>query len=75
MPLAKKVQAYLEEKRICKTVAIMGCIVNGPGEAKHADIGLAGGRGQWVMFKKGVPCRTLREDEAFDALVSELEKM
>ncbi len=75
MPLAKKVQAYLEEKRICKTVAIMGCIVNGPGEAKHADIGLAGGKGQWVMFKKGVPFRTLKEDEAFDALVDELSKM
>lgn len=75
MPLAKKVQAYLEEHRICKTVAIMGCIVNGPGEAKHADIGLAGGRGSWVMFKKGVPFKTLKEDEAFDALVDELGKL
>ena len=75
MPLAKKVQSYLEEKRICKTVAIMGCIVNGPGEARHADIGLAGGKGQWVMFKKGVPFRTLQEGEAFDALVEELAKL
>ncbi len=75
MPLAKKVQAYLEEHRICKTVAIMGCIVNGPGEARHADIGLAGGKGQWAMFKKGVPFRTLKEDEAFDALVEELAKL
>ena len=75
MPLAKKVQAYLEEKRICKTVAIMGCIVNGPGEARHADIGLAGGKGVWAMFKKGVPFKTVSEEEAFDALVAELEKL
>ena len=75
MPLAKKVQAYLEENRIEKTVAVMGCIVNGPGEARHADLGLAGGKGTWVLFKKGEVLATLKEEEAFDALVAELKKL
>ena len=75
VPLAKKVQAYLEENRIEKTVAVMGCIVNGPGEARHADLGLAGGKGTWVLFKKGEVLATLKEEEAFDALVAELKKL
>ncbi len=75
MPLAKKVRAYLEDNRINKTVAIMGCVVNGPGEARHADIGLAGGNGSWVLFKKGEVVMTLPEEEAFDHLVEELKKL
>ena len=42
----------------------MGCIVNGPGEASHADIGLAGGKNKFILFKKGVPYLTIDEDEA-----------
>ena len=53
----------------------MGCIVNGPGEAKNADIGIAGGRNQWVIFKKGKIIRTIKEDEAFSALVEEISKI
>jgi (E)-4-hydroxy-3-methylbut-2-enyl-diphosphate synthase len=75
IPLASKVQAYLEENHINKTVAIMGCVVNGPGEARHADIGLAGGNKVWVLFKKGVVIKEVSEKDAFEALVSELKKL
>jgi len=75
IPLAKKVQKYLEDNKINKTVAIMGCIVNGPGEASHADIGLAGGNGVWVLFKKGKVIKQIKEDEAFDSLVEEIKKL
>lgn len=50
-------------------VAVMGCVVNGPGEARHADIGLAGGGGKAVIFRKGEIIKTVREDEAVDALM------
>jgi len=75
IPTAKKVLAYLEEHHVNKTVAIMGCIVNGPGEAKHADIGAAGGKGSWVIFKKGEVLRTVKESEVFEALVEEINKL
>lgn len=52
VPLANKISKFLEENKINKTVAVMGCIVNGPGEAKRADIGCAGGKGEWLIFKK-----------------------
>ncbi len=68
------------EKRLttCKkdvTVAIMGCVVNGPGEAKEADIGIAGGKGEAVLFKKGQIIRKVREDEIIDVLMEEIEKI
>ncbi len=66
IPLAKELQRYIEEKRICKTIAVMGCIVNGPGEAKHADLGAAGGNKRWVIFKKG---KILREVDDEDILI------
>lgn len=75
IPLVRKVQAYLEENKIAKTVAVMGCIVNGPGEAKHADIGLAGGNGVWLLFKKGKPIKQIKESEAFETLVDEIKKL
>ncbi|MCR5349204.1 MAG: flavodoxin-dependent (E)-4-hydroxy-3-methylbut-2-enyl-diphosphate synthase [Bacilli bacterium] len=75
MPLAHKVQEYLEQHQTKATVAVMGCIVNGPGEARHADVGLAGGKGSWVLFKKGEVIATLKEEEAFGALVKEIEKL
>lgn len=57
------------------TVAIMGCVVNGPGEAAEADIGIAGGDGCGVMFKKDGTKRKIAEDKLLDELVSEIEKM
>ena len=56
-------------------VALMGCAVNGPGEARECDIGIAGGRGDGLLFKRGEIVRKLREDELVDALIDELRKM
>ncbi len=68
------------EKRLANvnkniTVAIMGCIVNGPGEASAADIGIAGGKGCGVLFKKGEIICKLPEEKLLDALIEEIEKM
>ena len=68
------------EKRLAKinknlTVAIMGCVVNGPGEANAADIGIAGGKGCGVIFKKGEIIAKLPENQLLDRLVEEVEKM
>lgn len=54
-------------------VAIMGCIVNGPGEAKEADVGVAGGRGQGILFRRGEIIRKVPENELADALINEVE--
>jgi (E)-4-hydroxy-3-methylbut-2-enyl-diphosphate synthase len=51
-----------------KKIAVMGCVVNGPGEAKDADLGIAGGDGKVVLFRKGVIESTLPENEGFAAL-------
>ena len=56
-------------------VAVMGCIVNGPGEAKEADIGIAGGDGCAVLFKKGEILRKVPETEIVSELLKEIEKL
>jgi len=74
--LAESVERYLSakvEKPI--TVAVMGCVVNGPGEARDADVGLACGKGKGVIFKKGEKVRTVEESELFSALVGEIEEL
>ena len=73
--LANKVQESLSgvEKRI--KVAVMGCVVNGPGEAKEADIGIAGGDGCALIFKKGEILRKVPEDKIIEELMSEIEKL
>ena len=53
----------------------MGCIVNGPGEAKEADIGIAGGNGEGLIFKKGIIIKKVPENQLFDELLKEIEKM
>lgn len=75
IPLAKKVEEYLETVDKPITVAVMGCVVNGPGEAREADIGIAGGNGEGLIFKKGEIIKKLPEDKLFDALKEEIEKM
>ena len=75
VPLANKVASFLEANHISKTVAVMGCIVNGPGEAKRADIGCAGGKGQWVIFKKDQIIKTVKDEEIFDELTKEILKL
>lgn len=72
--MAKKVLNYLEEHQLNIKVAVMGCVVNGPGEAKDADYGLAGGRNEWVLFKKGKVVKIVKEDEAFLSLINEIKK-
>ena len=56
------------------TVAVMGCVVNGPGEARGADIGVACGRGKGVLFANGETIRTVEEDHIVDALMEEIER-
>ena len=75
IPLAQRVEEYLAtiDKNI--TVAVMGCVVNGPGEAREADIGIAGGNGEGLVFKKGEPFVKVSEDKLFDVLKEEIEKM
>jgi len=57
------------------SVALMGCVVNGPGEAKEADIGIAGGKGAGVLFKKGKVVRRLKEKDFVSVLLNEIQKM
>ena len=56
-------------------VAVMGCIVNGPGEAREADIGIAGGDGCGLIFKKGEILRKVDEDKLLDELMKEIDKL
>ncbi|MBE6135847.1 MAG: flavodoxin-dependent (E)-4-hydroxy-3-methylbut-2-enyl-diphosphate synthase [Erysipelotrichaceae bacterium] len=72
--LARRVLNYLEENNKMIHVAIMGCVVNGPGEAKNADIGIAGGKNEYVIFKKDQIIKKVPEAEAFDELIKEIEK-
>ena len=73
--LAKKAEEELKNIDKDITVAIMGCVVNGPGEAAAADIGIAGGDGCAVLFKKDGTKRKIAEDKILEELVKEIEKM
>lgn len=75
IPLAKRVEEYLMTMNKPITVAVMGCVVNGPGEAREADIGVAGGNGEGLIFKKGEPYMKVSEDRLFDVLKDEIEKL
>ena len=70
--LSNKVSEALEKLNKNITVAIMGCVVNGPGEASHADIGLAGGTSSFVLFKHGKIVRTIKEEDALKVLLEEI---
>lgn len=73
IPLAKRVEELLETVDKPIKVAVMGCAVNGPGEAREADIGIAGGNGEGIIFKKGEILRKVPEDRLFDELKKEIE--
>lgn len=73
--IAKQAEEELKNVNKDITVAIMGCVVNGPGEASAADIGIAGGKNCGVIFKKGEIIRKLPEEELLSALIEEIEKM
>ena len=72
--LAAKVENLLKDVHKPITVAVMGCIVNGPGEAREADVGIAGGKGTGLLFKKGKIVRRLKESELLEALKEEIEE-
>jgi len=72
--LVTKVEEKLEGIDKPLTIAVMGCVVNGPGEAREADFGIAGGQKRGILFKKGEKVKTVREDTLLDALLEELEK-
>jgi len=72
--LASKVEAHLRWIDKPLTVAVMGCIVNGPGEAREADVGIAGGKGAGLLFRKGKIIKRLREEELLDALMEEIAR-
>ena len=73
--IASEVEERLRAVHKPITVAVMGCVVNGPGEAKEADIGIAGGDGKAVLFKKGQIVRTVEESCAVEELMKELETL
>ena len=70
---AREVEHRLRDKPWDITVAVMGCVVNGPGEASHADYGIAGGKNKGVIFRKGEPVTTVPEDRLADALIELIE--
>ncbi len=73
--LAKEAQTELEKLNLPIQVAVMGCVVNGPGEAREADLGIAGGRGKGHLIIKGKIVRVVKEDEMVKALVEEAQKL
>lgn len=73
-PLVNKVEQYLETKDYDITVAVMGCAVNGPGEASAADIGIAGGKNEGLIFVDGAIKRKVKADEMYDELIKEIEE-
>lgn len=75
IPLADKVEKALSGCRKDLKVAVMGCIVNGPGEAREADIGIAGGNGEALLFKKGIVVGKYPESEILKILLHEIETM
>jgi (E)-4-hydroxy-3-methylbut-2-enyl-diphosphate synthase len=73
--VAKAAQAALEDRNLPIQVAVMGCVVNGPGEAREADLGIAAGRKRGHLFIKGKIVRVVPEDEMVEALVAEAEQL
>lgn len=73
--LVEKVEAELAGMKAPLKIALMGCVVNGPGEAAEADIGIAGGRGVGMLFKKGKVVKRIREEEFVPMLIKEIRKM
>lgn len=73
--IVEKVEGAISGMTSSPKVAIMGCVVNGPGEAREADIGVAGGRGQGILFKKGKVVRKIPEGELAETLIKEIEKL
>ena len=75
IPIAKEIEKFLQNIEADITVAIMGCAVNGPGEAREADIGIAGGKGEGLLFKKGEIIKKIPQDKMIEVLETEIQEM
>lgn len=75
IPIAKEIEDYLSHINKNITIAIMGCAVNGPGEAKDADLGVAGGKGEAILFKKGKIIRKIKEKDIIEELKKEIDNL
>jgi len=73
--IARQVEERLRQRPTALKVAVMGCVVNGPGEAREADVGVAAGRGVGLLFRKGKPVRKVPEGEIVDALFEEIDRL
>ncbi|MFZ0214742.1 MAG: flavodoxin-dependent (E)-4-hydroxy-3-methylbut-2-enyl-diphosphate synthase [Candidatus Dormiibacterota bacterium] len=75
VPTVKIVEEYIAKIKAPITIAVMGCVVNGPAEARHADIGVTGGRGKGVIFKRGKLYKTVPEAELVPVLLAEIDAL
>ena len=75
IPMARRVEDLLRQVDKPITVAVMGCVVNGPGEARHADVGIAGGQGEGVLFQKGQVVARVPEDRLVDELMKLIDTL
>ena len=75
IPIAREVERRLKDCAKPITVAVMGCVVNGPGEASAADIGVAGGKGEGLIFRHGEVLYKVAQEKLLDALLEEIEKL
>ena len=75
IPIAEELERRLADCKKNITVAVMGCVVNGPGEASAADIGVAGGKGEGLIFRKGEILYKVPQEKLVDALMEEIEKL
>ena len=75
IPIAEELERRLADCKKNITVAVMGCVVNGPGEASAADIGVAGGKGEGMIFRKGKILYKVLQEKLVDALMEEIQKL
>jgi (E)-4-hydroxy-3-methylbut-2-enyl-diphosphate synthase len=75
VPIAAAVEERLKTRRSPVKVAVMGCVVNGPGEAREADVGVASGKGVGLIFRRGEPVRKVPEADIVDALMEEIDRL
>ena len=75
IPIAEEVERRLQGCTKPITVAVMGCVVNGPGEARAADVGIAGGQGEGLVFRRGEILYKVPQERLVDALMEEIEKL
>ena len=75
LSVAREVEQRLKDCDKPITVAVMGCVVNGPGEARNADVGIAGGDGEGLLFRRGEVLYKVPQEKLVDALMDEIAKL